>query len=127
MCWKKILYKIQSYKEERYRMHKEPLYPHITQRKQTVTTSPYVKVTCKEGNKVRTFWAEKLRETKLMVLYKPLHKDGGDYSKKTPSGYSIPEALISRDLIISEEPAYMHKKYGEFWTGIEPAGRYWEL
>lgn len=107
-------------------MSKEPLYPHIPKSRHTVTASPYVRVTYKEGNSRRTFWAEKLSETKLGNLYKPLHKDGEDYSRKEKGAFIIPRTLISKELIILEEPAYMHKKYGEFYVGIEPAGRYWE-
>ena len=86
----------------------------------------FVRVTTRtEGGRTRSMWAQKLADKGKLVLYRPVNKYGEDFGYYKGDTLVDRQHLIAKSLIIKEEPAYLHKYYGELevWKGKNPLMR----
>ena len=73
----------------------------------------YYKVTIKENDKVKRFWAEKLMSNNLVTLYRRVNNEGDDFGYYNKEGVLVDKQdLIGNDLILKEQAGEIDKKYG---------------
>jgi len=65
------------------------------------------------GKKTSSFWAQKLKKTKLFTIYRKVNNEGDDFGHYNRKNVLVDKQhLISNSLIISEKPAAISKIYG---------------
>jgi len=86
-----------------------------------IPVGEFVKVTLKEeGKRQWSFWARKDVETPLGNIYVPVSKEGDSFTRIKKGATIITKDLISRGLIVKEEPAHIDRTYGTMRVGKLP-------